>query len=62
MLVRRLGQRLLLNTKIVMNSHGPQKPYDWRNDPSQNWEIDPNPRMIGVKKATEYVFPHHQEA
>jgi len=52
MLVRRLGSKLLLNTKIVMNGGHGKAPYDWRDDPSQNLDYEWDSRSIGVKKAT----------
>lgn len=51
MLVRKLGQRLL-NTKIVMYGGGGHAPYDWRDDPTKNLDLETDARMIGVKSPT----------
>lgn len=60
MLVNTLAQKTLLQTKIIMRFGGGHHhaPYDWRDDHAKNPDLFYDPRMIGVKPASEFTYPH----
>lgn len=60
MIVNKLSQHLLLQTRILMKfSGGHHEPvYDWRDDLTKNPDFYDDPRAIGVRDANTYTTPY----
>lgn len=60
MLVNKLSQRMLLQTRILMRFSGGHHHvvYDWRDDVTKNPDFFEDPRRIGCENPREYTTPY----